>query len=379
MLHAGDVAYGVASGEGGATHQTLNDWFFSIYANTLRSRAVFPSIGNHDSRASNSDGRPYLDMFVLPTNGGGGAYPDHAERYYSFDYGPVHVVVLDTELAFQDANRRAAQLAWLEADLGSTAQPWKVALFHRSPFSAGGEHGSDLVVRAAFAPVFERHGVQVAISAHEHDYERTQPVKIGTDPAGTPVTYIVTGGGGGPLYPAGTDTWTAVSASRHHFIRGSATTCTLTVDAIGTDSTTFDTVTLSRCEPVPDTQDPTASITAPSPGGDGPGQRHGDRDRRRQRRRHPRRVVRRRQPGCPGHDGALRLHVVVGVGHQRQPQFDGACVRCGRKRRRLRDRPGHGEQPDGRRGRHRALRGRRDGDPASRGRGRTTARQRAAP
>ena len=266
MLHAGDVAYGDATGVGAGTHQTLNDWFFSIYANTLRGRAVFPSMGNHDSRTENANGRPYLDMFVLPTNGGNSTYPDHAERYYSFDYGPVHVVVLDTELAFQDVNRRAAQLAWLEADLerhdpaveGRAVPPVAVQCRWRA--------WSDLAVRAAFAPVFERHGVQLALSAHEHDYERTQPWKIGSDPNGTPVTYIVTGGGGGPLYPAGTDAWTAVSASRHHYVRGNATTCTLTVDAIGTDGSTFDTVSLSRCTPVPDTQDPTATITAPAPG-----------------------------------------------------------------------------------------------------------------
>ena len=266
MLHAGDLAYGDPSGVGAATHQTLNDWFFSIYRNSLRRKAVFPSLGNHDSRAENSDGTPYLDMFALPRNGGNGGFPDHAERYYSFNYGPLHVVVLDTELAFQDTSRRAAQLAWLESDLGSTTQPWKIAVFHRSPFSAGGEHGSDLAVRSAFSPVFERHGVQAVFSAHEHTYERTKPWKIGTDPSDTPVTYIVTGGGGGPLYPAGSDTWTAVSASRHHYVRGSASTCTLTIEAVGTDASVFDTVTLNRCTQIPDTEPPTVTITAPSSG-----------------------------------------------------------------------------------------------------------------
>jgi hypothetical protein len=211
---------------------------------------MFPSIGNHDSNSSNGNGRPYLDAFVLPENGGDGAFSDHAERYYSFDYGPVHVVVLDTELAFQNASRRAAQLAWLDADLGATSRPWKVALFHRSPYSAGGEHGSDLAVRAAFAPIFEERGVQLVLSAHEHDYERSKPING--------VTYVVTGGGGAPLYAAGTASFTAASASRHHYVRGDASECTLKLDAVGTDGSVFDTVSLSRCaEPPP-----------PSSGGD---------------------------------------------------------------------------------------------------------------
>jgi hypothetical protein len=64
---------------------------------------------------------------------------------------------------------------------------------------------------------------------------------------GTPVTYIVTGGGGGPLYPSGTDSWTAASGSFHHYVKGSASVCTLTVNAIAIDGTTRDSVTLTRC------------------------------------------------------------------------------------------------------------------------------------
>jgi DUF971 family protein len=74
-----------------------------------------------------------------------------------------------------------------------------------------------------------------------------------------------TGGGGGPLYPAGTDTWTAFSASRHHYVRGTATLCGLTIEAVGLDASVFDSVTLNRCGG-PDTEDPTVSITTPPSG-----------------------------------------------------------------------------------------------------------------
>ena len=249
-VHGGDLAYGSATGVGGATYQTTEDWFFTMYRSWLRARPVFPSLGNHDSRASNSNGRPYLDMFVLPEMGASPGFPDHAERYYSFDYGPVHFVVLDTELAFQgpDLSRRNAQLAWLDADLAATTQPWKVAVFHRSPYSAGGEHGSDLAVRDAFGPIFDARGVQLVISAHEHDYERTVPLRAGAANA-QGVTYVVTGGGGAPLYPAGTASWTAHSASVHHYVKATATACTLRLDAIDINGAVFDGVTLRRCDP----------------------------------------------------------------------------------------------------------------------------------
>ena len=249
VLHTGDLAYGNSAGTGDASWKTFEDWFFAIYRAWLPTRPVFPTEGNHDSRPTNGNGRAYLDLFSLPANGASVAFPDHAERYYSFDYGPVHFVALDTEFAFQDPARRSEQLAWLDADLAGTAQPWKIAYFHRSPFSAGGEHGSDLAVRDAFAPLLERHGVQLAISAHEHDYERTVPQSVA---GGPPVTYIVTGGGGGPLYAAGTAIWTAFSASRHHYVRTSVGDCLLQLEAVGLDGGVFDSTSLNRCsEPPP--------------------------------------------------------------------------------------------------------------------------------
>ena len=248
-LHAGDITYGTTTGTGDASYTGYQNWFFSIYQSWLGNHPFFPVEGNHDSRPTNNNGAAYLDVFSLFPNGGTPAYPDHAERYYSYDYGPVHFIALDTEFTFQDATRRSEQLSWLDADLAGTAQPWKIAFFHRSPYSAGGEHGSDLAVRAAFAPFFERYGVQLVISAHEHDYERTYPMLEGT--SGSPVTYLVTGGGGGPLYPSGTGPWTAYSVSRYHYLHARADDCNLRVDAIGLDGLSFDGTTLNRCtEPV---------------------------------------------------------------------------------------------------------------------------------
>lgn len=248
-LHARDIAYGNTGGTGDASSSTYQDWFFSIYQSWLGRNGFFPAEGNHDSRPSNDNGAAYLDLFSLPRNGSTSVYSDHAERFYSFDYGPVHFVALDTEFAFQDLSRRSEQLAWLDADLSATTQPWKVAYFHRSLYSAGGEHGSDTEVRAAFGPLFERHGVQLAVSAHEHTYERSTPWREGS--TGSEVTYIVTGGGGGPLYAAGMAAWTAYAASRHHYLRATADTCTLSVEAVGLSGSVFDSTSLSRCTTTP--------------------------------------------------------------------------------------------------------------------------------
>jgi regulation of enolase protein 1 (concanavalin A-like superfamily) len=266
-LHTGDLAYGNSEGTGAATYATYQSWFFAVYGAWLGNSPLFPSMGNHDSRSANNWGQAYLDLFSLPGNGGGGAYPDNAERYYSFDYGPVHFVALDTELAFQDPDRRAAQLAWLEADLTAAAwQPWKIAFFHRSPYSAGGEHGSDAAIRGAFGPIFERHGVQLSLSAHEHIYERTVPWRTGASADNQAVTYVVAGGGGGPLYPAGQDGWTAASASAHHYVRVTVNGCHATIEAVRPTGAILDATVLDRCAQAADAAPPSVDFVGLSPG-----------------------------------------------------------------------------------------------------------------
>ena len=254
-LHTGDIAYGNANMEGGPSYTQYDNWLFGVYSSWMRSRPFYPSIGNHDDEIGFA--RAYRDVFVLPEEAATATFPDHAERYYSFDYGPVHFVALDTELAFQNASRRQAQLSWLEADLAATNQPWRVVYFHRSPYSSGAEHGSDLAVRQALAPVFERLGVDLVLSAHDHDYERSIPWRQFVT-GGKAVTYVVTGGGGAALYPVGTGAWTAKSASTHHYVRVSAGECVMTVEAVRIDGAVFDQSSLDRCATA--NQTPQASV-----------------------------------------------------------------------------------------------------------------------
>jgi hypothetical protein len=266
-VHLGDIVYGSTSTSGDASYATYQAWFFDIYRSWLRRKAFFPSIGNHDSRPSNNNGQAYLDLFVLPDEAGAGAYPDHAERYYSFDYGPVHFVALDTERAFQDPLRRQAQLAWLRADLSSTSKLWKIAFWHRAPYSAKGEHGSDLAVRQAFGPVMEQYGVQLALTAHEHTYERTVPWRESTSTARQAVTYVVSGGGGARLYPAGFTSWTAYSLSHYHYLRVNVVDdCVLRTDTKDRSGVVRDPFVLNRCAQASDAGPPTVRVTSPISG-----------------------------------------------------------------------------------------------------------------
>jgi hypothetical protein len=259
-VHTGDIAY--SSG----TYAQYDLYFFPYYRDWLRRMAIFPSIGNHDDLTGSAT--PYRRFFVLPRDGASAAFPSNAERFYSVDYGPVHLIALDTEAAFVSPARRQEQLAWLEADLqASQDQPWRIAFFHRPPYSSSTAHGSDLAVRQAFSPLFEEYNVQLVLTGHDHDYERTVPWREPPeDTTQQAVTYVVTGGGGAALYPAGRSEWTAFSRSAHHYVRAIVSPTQATLEAVGTSGTVFDRFVLNLALQEADAAAPQVAIASPSAG-----------------------------------------------------------------------------------------------------------------
>jgi calcineurin-like phosphoesterase family protein len=191
MIHTGDIPYG------GGTRAAFEERFFKVYADFLKYFPVFPASGNHEY--DSADAAAFREVFVLPENGG----PDGIERWYSFDWGDVHFVALDSE------RTGPVQAAWLDADLTANQLPWTIAYWHKPPFSSG-EHGSDGGSRTHFVPILEKHKVPLVLNGHDHDYERTTPQNG--------VTYVVTGGGGVGVRSVGTSSFTAFSDAVIHFV-----------------------------------------------------------------------------------------------------------------------------------------------------------------
>jgi hypothetical protein len=150
---------------------------FDTYPEMLRKSVLWPSYGNHDADSADAASQtgPYFDLFTLPTAGEAGGLPSGTEAYYSFDYGNIHFVVLDTcgtSLALG-----SPMLTWLELDLAATAQDWIIAFFHHPPYSKGG-HDSDvdppmIEVRQNVVPILDDYGVDLTLSGHSHGYERS--------------------------------------------------------------------------------------------------------------------------------------------------------------------------------------------------------------
>ncbi len=94
--------------------------------------------------------------------------------YYSFDYSGVHFVVLNTN-NIEDDKLSQTQLDWLNKDLADTTKKHKVVIMHKSLYSAGSHtFDADIVgMRAQLSPVFEKNGVHLVISGHDHTYSET--------------------------------------------------------------------------------------------------------------------------------------------------------------------------------------------------------------
>lgn len=148
--------------------------FFDAYPLLVRSLSVWPVHGNHDARRW-----VHYDVFSLPENGEAGGVPSGTESYFSFDYGPLHVVILDTEDADLDGDGAMAQ--WLRRDLAASERPWTIAAFHHPPYTRGGHDSDDEMdswgrlvdVRENILPILEAAGVDLVLSGHSHVYERS--------------------------------------------------------------------------------------------------------------------------------------------------------------------------------------------------------------
>jgi predicted phosphodiesterase len=215
-IHTGDLAY-----EQGTAPQ-LETTVFEPYTKLMRNFPFYPVSGNHDYETDRAE--PLLEAFVLPENG-------DAERWYSFDWGDVHFVGLDTE---QTGPREAE---WLDRDLQKNQLPWTIVFGHKPPYSSG-EHGSDQAFRDHFVPVLEKYQVPLVLSGHDHDYERTQVMNG--------VTYVVTGGGGRGTRPVGTSSFTAYSDAVIHFVYVEIQGSRLVLHAIDGAGSEFDQAVIER-------------------------------------------------------------------------------------------------------------------------------------
>lgn len=210
LLLLGDNVY--PDGNPDDLQRTVFDPFAPVLDGGTRLLAV---LGNHD----NDDGYGDEQVAALGMSG----------RWYATTIGNTLIVSLDS-------NRPGDkdQLRWLEATLAANTSTWTIVQLHHPPFS-GGWHGSDDAARDAFVPLFEDYGVDLVLSGHDHDYQRSRVING--------VTYIVSGAAA-KLRDAQLADFSEVVRSTYHFVDLTITADRIEVRAVDHDDHVFDQVIL---------------------------------------------------------------------------------------------------------------------------------------
>lgn len=157
----------------------------------------YPSPGNHDygevwaestllgipysNIALEDHVGPYYEIVDVPELGEAGGYPSMLEVFYSFDYGNVHFLSLNSEVYdFAGTDDGINQMiTWITQDLQQNDKLFTVVYFHQPPYSKGSHDSDDIFelvmksMREKIIPVLESFDVDLVVCGHSHVYERS--------------------------------------------------------------------------------------------------------------------------------------------------------------------------------------------------------------
>lgn len=198
-----------------------NQLFDPKYSNirTVFANLTFlPVKGNHDG-----NGDLFMKYFPGPLVG---------LSYWSFDYGPAHIVMLDQYSPFE---KGSDQYKWLLKDLNSSTKTWKFIVMHEPGWSAS---ENNMAVQRTIVPLAEQYGVSIVFAGHNHYYARSEV---------NGVTHITAGGGGAPLYEPNPKAQHVVATSMTHgYLEISIQGTTLKGTAIDIDGNIIDEFSLVK-------------------------------------------------------------------------------------------------------------------------------------
>jgi predicted phosphodiesterase len=220
-VHTGDMVQ-----QGGVRGEWLQ--FFQIERPLLVDTPIVPAVGNHDV-----SGRDYFRQYFLHDLWAAN------KNYFVLDWGNLRLLVLDTGIECRDG---CAQYAFAERALreGQKKGQLMAIMLHYPPYSSG-EHGSQLEVQRPVAALAKKHGVELVIAGHDHDYERTRSID------GT--TYMVSGSGGAPIRPVNPRSFTAEARTEPHYVLIDVESDRMILRAVNLQGDTFDTYVIDDNPP----------------------------------------------------------------------------------------------------------------------------------
>jgi hypothetical protein len=221
LVNTGDI---VADGGNAADWQS----FFEVEAPLLRERPLFLAIGNHELY-NDEAGATFARYFGSSTTTGANGASGPAAPYGTMRWGPARFFFLNGMHDWKGGDERQ----WLERELARSDDEadvvWRVVVVHHGPWSSGPHGGNDKLLEARVPQLLASHKVDLLLAGHDHIYERGDSGLL---------KYVISGGGGAPLYPIA---HRAPSARKlepaYHFLEVSAQSDAMKVVAHRVDGT----------------------------------------------------------------------------------------------------------------------------------------------
>ncbi len=229
----GDLCY--ANNDSYNTPSVWRDYGVNV-SRSAQNRPWMPTLGNHEMEVGTTaqsglgsgtyngayGNGNYQARFLLPDNGVLNYDGNHLQgQFYSFQVGTVFFVALDADdialqnyqygytgtLVSETANNSLVpggaqanrQTMWLEETLANAREDSSVEMIvvwmHQCALSSSSTgNGADMGIRQTWGPLFDQYQVDLVLSGHEHNYERSYPVR-GYDPPSGVATAAFTSNG----------------------------------------------------------------------------------------------------------------------------------------------------------------------------------------
>lgn len=184
VIHVGDFAYDMDS-----DNARVGDEFMRQIQPIAAYVPYITCPGNHEQKYNFSN---YRSRFSMPN------YEDTESLFFSWDMGQVHFIAINTEAYYfleYGLKPLSRQYEWLIKDLEEATKPevratrpWIIVFGHRPMYCSNNDHddctkvncltrvGLPLVHTYAMEEILDKYGVDLAVWAHEHSYERLWPI-----------------------------------------------------------------------------------------------------------------------------------------------------------------------------------------------------------
>jgi hypothetical protein len=163
VLALGDLSY----------HSTADCWFDTM--SPIKDKLMI-TLGHHDVEDGQAKMDQYLNSFGLE------------KPFYSYEYNKVHFLVMSAKSVYYKGSE---QYNFILEDLKKASENkdvnWIVVSSYGPPYTSPSEHTAFKEIRDVYHPIFEKYGVDLVLSGHNHNYQRTHPITYNPNDSSEPV------------------------------------------------------------------------------------------------------------------------------------------------------------------------------------------------